>query len=50
MTCKCGHPIKDHDWNFVIGEVQPCNRCDCTDFKEETNKRKLKRFIKKGIW
>lgn len=49
MTCKCRHSIRDHDWNFNSGEKEPCHRCDCNNFKEASN-RKVKRFIKKGIW
>ena len=50
MPCKCGHPIRDHEWTFYTGTLQPCTRCYCKDFKEETDEQKLKDFIKKGIW
>ncbi len=50
MVCKCSHPIRDHDWALEINKLEPCNRCNCKTYKEETSERKLKKFIKKGIW
>ncbi len=51
MTCKCGHSIRSHDWK-LDNTPQPCIRegCTCKDFKEETSKRKMRKFIKRGIW
>jgi len=50
MPCKCGHSIRSHDWKLDDDTKEPCLLCDCLDFIEETSERKIKRFIKKGIW
>jgi hypothetical protein len=34
MACKCGHEIRDHEWNFDK-KPQPCNRCDCEDYDSD---------------
>ncbi len=50
MPCTCGHQIRDHKWKLKEGELEPCLRCGCKDFKEETSERKINKHIKKGIW
>lgn len=35
MPCVCDHEIRKHDWNLHRGQLQPCTKCDCKDYKEE---------------
>lgn len=35
MACKCGHQLKDHDWNFEKGQPEPCTLCDCPNYVDE---------------
>jgi len=32
MTCRCGHQLRVHKWNFARNKPQPCCFCGCEDY------------------
>ena len=32
MYCKCGHQLRDHEWNFIAEKPESCTRCNCMNY------------------